>query len=478
MLDVRGATKRFGGLVAVSEVDLHVDQGEIVSLIGPNGAGKTTLFAMIAGFLKSDGGEVKLNGTSILGMKPHMICQMGMVRTFQITQPFAGLTTRQNIMVGAYSKTSSQPDAERKAEEVAEIVGMTALLDRNADNLTVAGRKRLELARALATGPSLLLLDEVMAGLNPTEIDEIVAVIKGIRDTGVTIFLIEHVMKAVMNLSDRTYVLNDGKLIAAGTPASVAADPQVIEAYLGHGAAETMAGSSLMISIRNLDAGYGSVSVLRDVSMEIGEGEIVAVLGSNGVGKTTLNNTLSGLIRPSAGEVTFEGSVISGLPPADIVARGLIHVPEGRKLFPNLSVRDNLELGSYKRGRANRSQNLDKVLEVFPKLRERIEQLAGTLSGGEQQMVAIGRGLMSEPKVLLLDEPSLGLSPLLVEQMFALIKQINDTGLSLILVEQNVIQSLAIADRAYVIEEGSVTLSGSAAELRENSDLKKSYLGL
>ena len=244
MLDVRGATKRFGGLVAVSEVDLHVDQGEIVSLIGPNGAGKTTLFAMIAGFLKSDGGEVKLNGTSILGMKPHMICQMGMVRTFQITQPFAGLTTRQNIMVGAYSKTSSQPDAERKAEEVAEIVGMTALLDRNADNLTVAGRKRLELARALATGPSLLLLDEVMAGLNPTEIDEIVAVIKGIRDTGVIIFLIEHVMKAVMNLSDRTYVLNDGKLIAAGTPASVAADPQVIEAYLGHGAAETMAGGA------------------------------------------------------------------------------------------------------------------------------------------------------------------------------------------------------------------------------------------
>ena len=214
-----------------------------------------------------------------------------------------------------------------------------------------------------------------------------------------------------------------------------------------------------MISVRNLHAGYGSVSVLRDVSMEVGEGEIVAVLGSNGVGKTTLNNTLSGLIRPSAGEVSFEGSVISGLPPAEIVARGLIHVPEGRKLFPNLSVRDNLELGSYKRGRAARSQNLDRVLEIFPKLRERIEQLSGTLSGGEQQMVAIGRS-MSDPKVLLLDEPSLGLSPLLVEQMFALIKQINDTGLSLILVEQNVIQSLAIADRAYVIEEGRVTFGG------------------
>ena len=233
-----------------------------------------------------------------------------------------------------------------------------------------------------------------------------------------------------------------------------------------------------VLTLQDVHVYLGRSHVLQGVDLSVARGGVTGLLGRNGVGKTTLNNTLSGLIRPSAGEVTFEGSVISGLPPADIVARGLIHVPEGRKLFPNLSVRDNLELGSYKRGRANRSQNLDKVLEVFPKLRERIEQLAGTLSGGEQQMVAIGRGLMSEPKVLLLDEPSLGLSPLLVEQMFALIKQINDTGLSLILVEQNVIQSLAIADRAYVIEEGSVTLSGSAAELRENSDLKKSYLGL
>ena len=174
-------------------------------------------------------------------MKPHQICQRGMVRTFQITQPFAGLTTLQNIMVGAYSNTPQTISARKKAEEVAEVVGMTSLLSQGADGLTVAGRKRLELARALATDPKLLLLDEVMAGLNPAEIDEIVKVIKGIRDRGVTIFLIEHVMKAVMNLSDRTYVLNDGKLIASGTPSSVAENPQVIEAYLGHGAAEAMA---------------------------------------------------------------------------------------------------------------------------------------------------------------------------------------------------------------------------------------------
>lgn len=233
-----------------------------------------------------------------------------------------------------------------------------------------------------------------------------------------------------------------------------------------------------MITVKNLSAGYGLVNVLRDVSLDIAGGEIVAVLGSNGVGKTTLNNTLSGLIKPKSGEVIFEGSSLVGASPETIVDLGLIHVPEGRKLFPNLSVRDNLELGSYRRGKSERAANLDDVLDTFPKLRDRINQIAGTLSGGEQQMVAIGRGLMSSPKLLILDEPSLGLSPLLVEQMFELIKRINDKGLTILLVEQNVIQSLAIADRAYVIEEGRIAISGSAAELRDNAELKKSYLGL
>ena len=233
-----------------------------------------------------------------------------------------------------------------------------------------------------------------------------------------------------------------------------------------------------MISIKNLSAGYGFVEVLRDVSLDISAGEIVAVLGSNGVGKTTLNNTLSGLITPKSGEIYFENELISGRPPEEIVDLGLIHVPEGRKLFPNLTVRDNLELGSYRRGKGERSQSLEMVLETFPKLRERISQLAGTLSGGEQQMVAIGRGLMSNPRLLILDEPSLGLSPLLVEQMFDLIKRINSKGLTILLVEQNVMQSLTIADRAYVIDEGKVSLSGKAEDLRNNAELKKSYLGL
>ncbi len=233
-----------------------------------------------------------------------------------------------------------------------------------------------------------------------------------------------------------------------------------------------------MIRIEGLNAGYGPLQVLRDITLDVGGGEIVAVLGSNGVGKTTLNNTLSGLIKPSSGSIYFDDVLISGRDPVEIVDMGLIHVPEGRKLFPNLSVKENLELGSYRRGKPNRASNLERVLGVFPKLKERLFQTAGTLSGGEQQMVAIARGLMGEPRVLLLDEPSLGLSPLLVEQMFTLIKQINESGLAVILVEQNVIQSLAIANRAYVIAEGTVAMSGPAADLRENSDLKRSYLGL
>ena len=233
-----------------------------------------------------------------------------------------------------------------------------------------------------------------------------------------------------------------------------------------------------LVSIKNLSAGYGFVEVLRDVSIEIEAREIVAVLGSNGVGKTTLNNALSGLIAPKTGEIIFDGNLVSGKSPSEIVGMGLIHVPEGRKLFPNLTVKDNLELGSYRRGKSERQKNLDEVLAIFPKLAERIGQQAGTLSGGEQQMVAIGRGLMGNPKLLILDEPSLGLSPLLVEQMFELIKRINQQGITILLVEQNVMQSLNIASRAYVIEEGTIAISGEAKALRDNAELKKSYLGL
>ena len=232
-----------------------------------------------------------------------------------------------------------------------------------------------------------------------------------------------------------------------------------------------------MLEIASLRAGYGAIEVLRGVDLTVGAGEIVALLGSNGAGKSTLNNNVSGLYRPFGGTIHFDGTEITGTASMRIVEAGLVQVPEGRRVFPNLSVRDNLELGSYRRGKPNRAANLERVLGTFPRLRERLTQSAGTLSGGEQQMLAIGRGLMSEPRLLILDEPSLGLSPLLVEEMFGLIGQLNRQGLAILLVEQNVVQSLAFAHRAYVLENGRIALSGSAADLARNPDLRRSYLG-
>jgi branched-chain amino acid transport system ATP-binding protein len=233
-----------------------------------------------------------------------------------------------------------------------------------------------------------------------------------------------------------------------------------------------------VLDIVVIEAGYGALPVLRGVTLQVGPGEIVAVLGANGAGKTTLNRTLSGLLRATAGRILFAGDDITRADPAEIVAAGLAHVPEGRRVFPNLSVRENLQLGSYRRGRPRRAANLDRVLAVFPRLAERLGQSAGTLSGGEQQMLAIGRGLMSEPILLILDEPSLGLSPRLVEEMFQLIGRIRDEGIAVLLVEQNVVQSLEIADRAYVLERGAVALQGPAAMLASDAALKKSYLGM
>ena len=235
---------------------------------------------------------------------------------------------------------------------------------------------------------------------------------------------------------------------------------------------------SAILEIRGLRGGYGQVEVLRGVDLTVQDGETVALLGSNGAGKSTLNNVVCGIYPSWAGTVHFDGQDLSRVHYREVVKAGLIQVPEGRKVFPNLTVLENLELGSFTRARERRADNLDKVFGIFPRLKERLSQLAGTMSGGEQQMLAIGRGLMAEPRLLILDEPSLGLSPLLVDEMFALIRQLREGGLAVLLVEQNVGQSLEIADRAYVLENGSIRFSGLPAELLASDELRRSYLGL
>jgi branched-chain amino acid transport system ATP-binding protein len=240
VLEVKGLSKAFGGLAAVDQVSLDIGAQEIVALIGPNGAGKTTLFACIAGFTRPDGGSVHFLGRNVTGLPPHRICACGIARTFQITQPFARLSVLENIMVGAYHTTRLRREAAAQADDVGRRVGLGRQLDMRADALTLAGRKRLELARALATRPKLLLLDEVMAGLNPIEVEEIVGIVRAIRDAGVAILLIEHVMQAVVSLAERVYVLSSGRIIASGSPAEIAGNPSVIEAYLGPGAAQRL----------------------------------------------------------------------------------------------------------------------------------------------------------------------------------------------------------------------------------------------
>ena len=233
-----------------------------------------------------------------------------------------------------------------------------------------------------------------------------------------------------------------------------------------------------LLAISGLHTGYGATEVLRGVDLAVAPAEIVAVLGSNGAGKSTLNRTISGVVRAWRGAIRFLGEAVERERPSAIVARGLIHVPEGRRIFPNMSVRDNLDLGAYRRAARTAPRNRDRVFAIFPRLAERQRQLAGTLSGGEQQMLAIGRGLMAEPKLLILDEPSLGLSPLLVEELFALIKSIHAEGIALLLVEQNVVQSLNVAQRAYILDNGRFVLQGSAADLRNDPNLRRAYLGM
>ncbi len=332
----------------------------------------------------------------------------------------------------------------------------------------------MEVLRALATRPKLILLDEPAAGLNESETQQMSELIYTIRDSGITILLVEHDMSLVMKVSDEIVVINYGQKIAEGPPR----DQTVID---GKSSRPTWAERWTMLDLRGVNAYYGSIQALKNVFLKVAAGNIVTIIGANGAGKTTLLKAISGIIQSKDGAIWYQDTDITHFSPVKIVSLGISQVPEGRQLFAHLSVLDNLQLGAYlyqnRKFKTEIEEKLDWIYQVFPILRKRSKQLSGTLSGGEQQMVAIARALMARPKLLLLDEPSMGLAPLIVQEIFRVIRQLNDQGTTVLLVEQNARAALQIANYGYVLETGSIALEGPAQDLLADEKVRHAYLG-
>ena len=512
LLRIRDITKRFGGVTAVDGVSLDLEPGEILGIVGPNGAGKSTLLSLIAGGQRPTSGEIWLGDQRIHGRRAYQVARLGIGRTFQTPRPFRRMTVRDNLRVSAAAPAWHRGDVRLPVDEILELTELTQFAGRQAGALTLLELKRLELARELALGPRLLLLDEIGAGLTPAEFARLAALLARIRQRGVALVVIEHVIQFILGIADRVAVMDQGKIKAVGTPETIAADPLVVDAYLGKrpeaapagagepagpggpavpvpgsaatavavapsggAGAETSAGAPLL-KVAGLSVSYGMVRAVTGVDFEIHAGEAVALLGPNGAGKSTVCKAIMGLVRPAAGTVEVDGKDVTRWPTERRVREArLVLCPEGRHVFASQTVLENLQLGAVS-ARDPAAETLELVFDLFPELKPRTGQLAGTLSGGQQQMLAIGRGLMGRPRVLIVDELSLGLTPEVGLRIYDRLRQMLGRGLTLILVEQYVSEALATASRAYLLERGAVVFTGSPRAILDQN-LTEVYLG-
>jgi branched-chain amino acid transport system ATP-binding protein len=471
-LEVRGLTKRFGGLIAVKNIGFSVKSGEILGLIGPNGSGKSTVMKSIMGIARPDGGSVRVHGTEVAGWPPHRIARLGVGMVFQHSRPLHRQTVLENIILGLLPdklrRLLPDPAIEKRAHAIAERVGLSAVLDRRPSTLPFADLRKIEIAKAIARDPQVILVDEPFAGLTYRETTAFAQLITELRDEGRAILLVDHNVKSVSALVDRVFAMYVGERIAEGTAQEVMRDETVRRVYLG-GSLETAArpesafrdASIPFLQVENLNVFYAKAQALENVSIHAHKGEFVSIVGLNGAGKTTLFNAISGLL-PYNGDIRKEGQSLRGQTAARIARNGIVQSPEGRELFIDMTIRENLDLGGQRLTDAERTERLNWLFDLFPILNERQTQAAGTLSGGEQQMLTIARALMMKPELLILDEPTLGLAPVILEQISKALERLRQTiPITVLLGEQNVTFALPHADRVYVLEHGRIVWEGT-----------------